>query len=813
MRDLAADIRYAVRSLRNNAGFTLTALVTLALGVGANAAMFSFLDAVFLRPPAGVVAPAGVHRVWFRQNYSDGPRFTTIMAYQQFEAIRDAVGDRARATVYRQPTKSRLADGQSVGEIRPSLVTSDYFAMLGVHASLGRLFSRDEDDLSNRSLVVVVSEPYWRRSLGGDAHVLGRHLRINGSVYTVIGVAANGFTGVDLDAADVWLPLSSYGSPSAKTPWWRDWHVNGLTMLVRPQGNASESELEQRTALALRQLDFGGRRDTAAVVQLGSIVAANGPGQKSQEQQIAIRLAGVSFVVLLIACGNLVNLLLARALRRRREVAVRLALGISRVRLVRLLLVETLILSLGAAFLAIAVAFVGGRVLRTLLMPDVHWSTPAVDGSVLVVALALAIAGGLAAGLIPTLQSASTQLTDALKIGGSVGRVPYARLRSVLVAAQAALSVVLLIGAALFVRSLSAVRSLDIGFDRDRILSVGVSFDAAEQRKDPTIPARLGELSKRIASVPGVERVALSSMEPMAGFSWTAFFTERDSLGSRKNWMPTLTAVSPEFFATTGLRMVRGAGFEANPRGVVVNEEMARGLWPNEDPIGKCIRFDSRASECYTVVGVAENSRMGRVIEEPKPMYYLPLGHLPNPADFAANLVIVRVTPSALASAETEIRAQVLKEFPGGYPFLKTMEERLEPEYRPWRLGASLFTAFGVLALIVAMVGIYSTISYAVNHRLHEFGIRLALGATLRNVVGLVMLQGMRVVAIGIVLGVIASIAAGRLVASLLYGVTPSDPFVLGFVVIALMGAAALATLVPAWRAGRVDPASSLRAE
>jgi putative ABC transport system permease protein len=291
------------------------------------------------------------------------------------------------------------------------------------------------------------------------------------------------------------------------------------------------------------------------------------------------------------------------------------------------------------------------------------------------------------------------------------------------------------------------------------------------------------------------------------------------AIASTLGWMPTVTTVGTGYFATTGTRIVRGSDFTAvegpsAPRAVVVNEEMARGLWPRRDALGQCMRFVTRSAACYTVIGVVEDSRMSTVIEDPAPKYYLPAGRLPDSAHMAtATVVVVRVSPEHLGEAEAGIRALIRSEFPGGSPVLKTMRERLEPQYRPWRLGAVLFTAFGITALIVALVGIYSTVSYDVTQRIHEFGVRTALGAGVSDVLKLVVGQAVYTASIGVALGIGLALAASRLIMSLLYGVSPGDPLMLASVALALMATAGVAALIPALRATRVDPVIALRAD
>ena len=818
--EILNDVRYATRSLRRTPGVALAILATLALGVGANAAMFTLLDSIFLRPPAGVINPAGVRRVWAERHYMSGTQFSQILSYVQFDAIRTALGDRANVAVYRIALQTRVGLGENTGQAQVGYASAEYFSLLDVRASLGRLYSHDEDRLDAPSPVVVLSRAYWERAFDADPNAIGKSIILGGTKYTIVGVATKSFAGTELNATDIWAPLAFYARGRGPgTPWWRNPAVNGLFMLVRPTAGANDRELEQRITTALRRSSVGS--DSLTVGRFGSIVTSNGPGKKGQEEQIAVRLTGVATIVLIIACANVVNLLLARAVRRRREIAVRLALGIARGRLIRLLLAESAVLTVFAVAIAIAVAYWGGVLLRKLLLPDIHWAQSPLDWRVVLFALVAAIGSGLIAGLIPALQSANPELTSALKIGTGSGVVQHSRLRASLVVVQSALSLLLLAGALLFVRSLDNVRRLDIGFDAKSLVTASVRFDDRTRASDSTLPRRMTELAERLRHVNGIERVGLMSMPPMSGFSTLSWYTDTDSSGAHRGFLMTASGISGEFFAAAGLSVLRGEIFSVTrgapiPPSVVISESMAKTVWPGRNAIGQCIRFGSPTDTCYRVIGIVENARMGEIIErESIAQYYLPLDNLPTTAKrtLTAAYVAIRVAPERYARVSNEVRSLVRQHFVGGIPVLTRLSDYIDPQYRPWRLGAMLFTVFGILALVVAVIGIYSTVSYGVNQRVHEFGVRIALGATLGDVLRLVVGTGMRAVAVGVASGIVLALIAGRLVVSLLYGVQPRDPVVLGSVALLLLAVGVLATLAPAWRAARVDPVTALRSD
>ena len=817
------DAAYAVRSLRRTPGVALAILSTLALGLGVNAAMFSLLETIFVRPPAGVVKPMELRRVWWESRSGDRVHFWPGFSYPQYSAAVNVVGSLARTAIYRVPDRTRVGSGESAQKARVSHASASFFTLLGVRAHLGRTYTEREDDLDAPAQVAVVSYDYWRNQLGGDSSIVGKPIKISGDPFTIIGVSAPSFVGVDLDAADIWLPLAfmARGRVRPGDTWWRSNNVNGFQAIVRPLVHGRDRELEQRLTVALNRPETRYTKDaTPTIARFGSIVAANGPGEGDQEIRIAVRLGGVAIIVLLITCANVVNLLLARAVRRRREIAVRLALGISRARLYRLLLSESVVLAAAAAVISLIVAQWGGTLLRSLLLPEVHWTRSPIDWTVALFAIVVALGAGVVAGIVPAFQASRPQLTNALKTNGGDGRVQRSRLRDSLVVVQAALSVVLLVGAMLFVRSLANVRALKLGFDTQRLMFATARFEGRRPSDDSSWAQRVNQLADRVARVPGVEATALTSMQPMTGFSWIAYFTRTDSSGSRPGWSPTVVGVSPEFFAVTGLRVVRGEGFpalrgSATPRVVVINEEMARVLWSNSDPIGQCMAFIKRDAPCYRVSGVVENSRRGSVIEQPTPQFYLPLDQLPAGSEDIVGPyhIAIRTTPARAATVSAAVRMLLRQEFPNGIPDIARLSDYLEPQYRPWRLGATLFTTFGILALLVAAIGIYSTVSYAVTQRTQEFGVRIALGAQLSDVLRLVLGEGAQTVAVGVGCGVALALAGGRLIASLLYGIEPSDPITLAAVAVMLLAIAMLAALAPAWRAARVDPVTALRAD
>lgn len=822
---LRQDFGYAWRSVRRTPALTVMVVVTLALGLGANAAVFSVLDRIYLRAPDGVRNPDDLQQIWIEHSgmrSSDGKAsYGPSLNVPIYRAILAASDDPSAFALFDTDHSLYMGQGRDRVRLRGVFASASYFEVLGVRPALGRVYGPAEDSLGAGNHVVVIGDRFWREQLAADPGVIGRPLRIEGEPYTVIGVLPPEFTGLDLQDKDVWIPIAAIPKRhwiASRARWWEGWNSWNFSAIYRKGPATVTAALEQRATAAVRQAgvqQYGVANADTLMRVIAAPLVGRGPGELGQDMKIANRLAGVALVVLLIACANVMNLLLARAMNRRREIAVRLALGISRARLVRLITTETVLLALIAGAAALLVAWWGGTLLRAQLFKSVVWYESPLHWRVVAFAMGSAVLAGIVAGIIPALQASRPELTRELKEGTRDGKAHRSRLRGSLVVVQAALSVVLLVGAALFVRSLRNVERLDIGWDTQRIVYGWVDFEAGQEVPGAVVAASLAEIGNRLRARPGVEAVAQAGNVPMNGFSFTTFFWGSDSSASLARRYPSFNAVSADFFRAAGLRIVHGSPFREDNAGqqLIVNERMAELLWPGRDAVGQCVRFVKRENPCYTVAGVVENARRSSVIEDgPHAMFYLPLGNMPIPG-FAGMTLMVRTTPEGHAAAVQEVRRALDNAFPAADVSVRTMTELLSEEYWPWRLGARLFTGFGMLALLVAMIGIYSTVAYAVSQRTHEFGVRSALGASRADVMRQVMLDALRVVALGVLVGIALALAGGKLVAALLFGVRPADPAVLLGVALALLGVAAAAALLPAWRAARVDPVEALRSE
>jgi predicted permease len=820
---IAQDVGYVLRSLRRSPAFTAMVVLTLALGIGANAAIFSLLDRMFLRAPAGVSKPNEVRRLHLlgRDERPHTDHIRSSFNFPEVKRLRAAVPAGIVIAGY-STDHVRLGPDADAPQGIASYVEGDFLGVAAVHPAAGRFFTPDETRVENITQLAVISHSYWIQRFGGNANAIGQSVSIGAKRYDIIGVAPEGFTGIDLEPVDFWVPMSSMRPPfTNRSPWYELTYLIMIRVVTRAPTHDLAARVEASATTVLREGRLF-RGDTAATARLASVIEAVRPDGGGQEIAIATRLGGVAAIILLIACANVANLLLARGLQRRREIAVRLALGVSRARLVWQLLTESAVISLLGGAVALLAAVWGATELRHALLPDARWGEGAISLRLAAFTATVAVLTGLAAGLMPALQTSTPDLATSLKAGTREGTVRKSRLRSALVVVQGALSIVLLAGSGLFVRSLQHVEAVDIGYDADRLVFASVDYDSDQGNHRQEIAAALPVIAERLALQPGVAGVGMAGMTPFNGFSWVhLYLPDRDSVptlpGSPEFF---ISSVSPGYFSAVGIRMQAGRGIlstdvEGSAPVIVVSALMARTIWPGENPLGKCLIPYKRTDPCRTVVGVASETHFARIIEEPSMHFYVPLAQAG--AHASAGALAIRLS-SVHASAAAAVIAQARSQLVGSFgrwarPTVRSMSELLAPELRPYRLGATLFAAAGLLALLVAAVGVYSTVAYTLSQRTHEMGVRVALGARGADIVRLVVGEGLRVVLFGIAIGTVVALALGRVVASMLYNTSPRDPVVLTTVVLTLLVVAVVACLVPAWRATRADPITALRAE
>jgi len=817
---LGQDIRYVLRAIRHSPGFSVMVVATLGIAIGANGAMFGIIDRLMLRGPAHVVDPDRVVRLYVTQRNGNEESTESIAGFITYAHLRDNARSFEDLAVY-SATDATVGVGADAHRVTLGRVSASFFPLLGVRPILGRFFGPSEDHPPRGENVVVLDEGYWRRSFGGDVGVLGRTTVIGGVTYTIIGVAPQGFTGAELERRDGWVPISlPYWGPGPDWP--TAWDASWLQIIGRlAPGITVEQASTDATAAHRRAFDGPGNDPMRTASLSAAPLRFNRAGKEQAVTRVSRWLVAVTAIVLLIACANVANLSLARATRRRREVAVRLALGIGRGRLIRLLMAESVVLGLLGGMAGLAVAFAGGRLVRGILLPNVAWTDVTVDLRVLLVTALTGCATGVLVGLAPALRGTRLDLTSALKAGVREGGARRNRTRSILAVTQAALSAALLVGAGLFLTSLRKVYALRLGIEPDKVLTVSFDWpplgdmptelkDRERLRRNELYDAALA----RVRPMPGVEHAAVVVGTPFQSSMTIALRVPgRDTLPRLPGGGPYVRAISDDYFATAGTRLLRGRAFtHADVTGgehvALVNETMARTLWPNRDPIGECLVMDTMP--CSRVVGVAEDARRFGLHEDPAMQYYIPLGE-ERALGFGGRQMFVRPRGS-VATLRESLRAELARLDPSiGFVNVALLQDSLDPQIRPWRLGANMFAVFGGLALLVAAIGLYSVIAYLVAQRTHELGVRIALGAEQGNIVWLIGRHGVGLAAVGVAIGMVLSLNAGRWIEPLLFDTSPRNPVVFISVAVVLLVVGVLASVVPAWRAARLDPSEALR--
>ena len=823
--EFAFDLRYAVRGLRLRPGFALTIVLILALGIGANTAMFQVIDRLFFRPPAFLSAPARTHQVYLAQTF-DGREFDqSNFQYRRYLDLIRATTSFERAAAVWYP-RVAIGAGADAREMRIAAISASTFALFDARPTLGRFFTPAEDTTPSGAAVAVLGYAFWQSHFGGDRAVIGKPLQIGSGIFTIIGVAPEGFVATATSAPVAFIPITTYANTmlgrTPNTDYYQKYNMRWMQMFVLRKAdvgiqaattdltNAYQLSYESQRAIQPQSTPIELAKPHALV---GPLLAQRGPNQTSTAK-VATWLIGVAAVVLLIACANVANLLLARALRRRREIAVRLALGVSRGRLLRSLLTESLLLSGISGVAGLLLAQWGGALLHAQFLSQSDPVPVLTDGRVLLFAIVTAVATGLLTGLAPGLHTMRGNLAGALKSGVREGSQHRSPLRVGLLVAQGALSMVLLVGAGLFIRSLTKLGDLRLGYDVDSVAWVeptmrGVSLDSTAGR------ALREQLLASAQALPGVVSATRASTVPFY-MEWdnTIFVPGLDTAAINRMGSFAIQTATPDYFTTMGTRLLRGRGItEADragaPRVMVVSEAMAEALWPGHDPLGQCVRVGADTAPCTEVVGVAETTRTQDVRDDKGLMYYLPSAQ----GDPAGGGLFVRVRGDA-AGAEETIRRALQEVMPGlSYVTVSPMSNFIGPEMRSWQLGAVMFTLFGALALVLAAFGLYSVIAYNVTQRSHELGVRVALGASAGRVLRLILSEGVRIAVAGVAIGTVIALIAAPRIAPLLFHESPRDPAVFVTVSIVLIGAAVLASLVPAHRASRIDPAAALRSD
>jgi putative ABC transport system permease protein len=815
------DVRYGARVLFARPAFTCGIALTLALGIGANAAMLSLVDGLLFRTPAYLNDSDRVHRVYLTQTVRHtefAQRYTSVGRYLDL-----LHGTHSFSTMAAFATQRRaIGEGALTRELLVTGASAAYFDLFTARPVIGRFFTETDDRLPKGSPVAVLGYVYWQTALGGARDVLGRTLRVGDTSFTIIGVAPKNFLGVESRSVPaVYVPFAAFVWDSRPQDHATDYHWQFLEIVAkRKPGVAPTAAAAELTAALNRSWIASGSTETDRAAAkpgsvLGPVQVERGPLARS-DSEVAVWVGGVAVIVFLIACANVANLLLARAVTRGSELALRLALGASVGRLARQLFIETTLLALAGGSGALFVARSVGLFVRERFASGEAAAPDVVDVRTIGIVVVSTLAAAVLVGMAPVLHARRASVGRTLGAGGRHTDGRASRARTWLLAAQLSLSVALLIGAGLFVRSLHNARGLHLGYDVEPIVVV-----SEHRRGDQRAPgAAWVELERRLseasARLPGAIAASPAASVPFWGFEGYPLSTDQQGtqeVSALGNFI--LQSGSPDYFRTMGTRIVRGRGFAATDRAdsppvVAVSEGMAHVLWPGRDPIGQCVYMHASPNPpCRTVVGLVDETHMQNLEDAREHTYYVPLAQY----EHATGTVMVRVDGRGEDFVES-VRQGLQPLMPANaYVTVVPFSTMLAVPMRSWTLGATMFVAFGLLALLVAAVGLYSVIAYGIAHRSREIAIRLALGASRQGVLGFVLRVGLTPVVASIAVGCAIALVAGRWIAPLLFQVSARDPLVYLAVVWALLVVAVIATCLPARRAMKLDPNTVLRSE
>jgi len=854
------DLRYGARMLLKHPGFTCVAALTLALGIGANTAIFSLIDAVLLK----TLPVNNPERLVLLGRALRG-RTITQFPYRAYKQIRDQNEVLSGLLAYHPLRLSVSVDAQPEPAVAGQLVSGNYYSVLGVNAALGRTIVPDDDRAPGESAVCVISYNYWLRRFAGDPSVVGKTIHIGGAPFTIIGVTPPEFFGLEVGSSlDISVPLMMQQQvmPGIRS------YVNGADPnsffsvmgrlrpgVATPQADAGLSALYRQLCAEYAASNWGFKFTPMPWLEEKLVLEPGGRGLSELRRQFSRPLLALMIVVVLVlavACANVAGLLLARAVARRREIAIRLALGVGRLRLVRQLLIESVLLSSLGALLGLLFAYWGTRLLLPLLsqgeIPVQLNLSP--DVRLLGFTVVVATLTGVLFGLAPAFLATRVDMNSALKneASGLSGRGAHLTFGKMFVVSQVALSLLLMIGAGLFVRSLQKLRQVDAGFASENVLVLKLEPVGSDQ-KTPQLAARYDELLRRVEALPGVKLASLVGYSPMSRREWLVMgqtpefgnpmkiqgYTPKPGEEMFIPWMQ----VYPNSFATLGIPLLAGRDFgpqesgqwrPANicppsaraPQVGIINESMARRFFGNENPIGRRFGFFNSVANCspspepdpgsqIEIIGVVKDVKYASLRNEGRAMFYLPYYQATTGRGQMTLVVRTAGDPTTVVAA---VRREARAMDPAMPMFeIETLATQVAASLQRERLLATLSSGFGLLALLLSCLGLYGILSYAVARRTSEIGIRMALGAGRGDVLWLVLRDALRLVLIGAALGVPAALAAARLVASQLFGISAADPGAIVAATLALLAVAAMAGYLPARRATRVDPLVALKCE
>lgn len=809
------DLQYAARMLLKSRGFTIVAFLAIALGIGVTTTIFALINTLLLRP-LPVEHPERLVQI-YTLDARNGKQAVSFPNYRDYAEQRDVFD----GVVAYQFTPMAMTIANEATSVFGQLATGNYFSVLGVHAMHGRTFLPEEDTTPNGHPVVVLSHRMWKK-LGAETGVIGSIVTLNGRPFTVIGVMPAEFTGTDVGVApDVWVPMAMRGWISPGNDWYENRRALLLSAFGRLKPGVSLTQAVARMKTVASQLeqqypDFNKNRSVVLeLLEEARLKGFGGPNNEGGLQTVSALLLCAAGSILLIACANVANLLLARATTRQREIAVRLALGASRARIIRQLLTESVLLALLGGVGGLLLAYWLGDMLVHLLpaTPIPLNLTAQPDGHVLLFALALAILSGVAFGLAPALQTSRPDITHNLRERtDSGGGARIWSLRNLLVVAQIGGSLLLLIASGLFLKAFQHAQAINPGFRTENlaILSVDLSLAGYDAPRAKQVARTLLEQVRR---EPQVASADLGQTVPLGlgSFGRTIFVEGRAANDESNGRYATVSAISPGYFSTLGVPIMAGRAFNeqdcerAGPQVAAISETMARQFWPGEDAVGKRFHFFQESS--IEVVAVVRDVKMQSLGETPGPIVYVPM--TTSPLGGVSFFIHTNGAPGPVLSSARRI----VRSFDNHIPIIyeKTIADHLAFALWPSWMGAILLGTFGLLALVLASMGVYGVMAYSVSQRTRELGIRRALGAQNSQVLTLIFRQGMLLAGIGLAIGLVMAFGATRLVGALLYGVNPSDPFVFTTVTLLLGAAACAACYFPARRALAIDPVIALR--
>jgi macrolide transport system ATP-binding/permease protein len=808
------DLRYAARALRKNPGFTGVAVLAVSLGIGVNTGIFTVLNGVALRPlpVPGATEIVSVYQTFRGVQSRNVHGAESFFSWPEYKSYRDSNHVLSGLAAY-EPFLSVTLGGDRPQQLFGQLASCNYFDVLNEPPALGRAFSASDCAVAREGAVAVLSDSLWRTTFAADPAIVGRKIALNRQPFTVIGVAPRGFQGTEPVPSAFWAPVTMQSMLEREIDWFEKPNISWLILLGRTKPGVSRSQVRADLGVIAGRIDqLTPGRKTTLQIETGTFLSMP-EARKIVTGVGAVLLAGVG-MVLLIACANVANLLLGRAAGRQKEIAIRLSVGANRGRLVRQLLTESMLIALLGGALGSLIAVWSFEAIVGFIVSHLPHGTPPLaigvgpDVHVLSYAVVLTLVTGIVFGLVPALQASRPDLNAVLKqAGGMGGKTADGFLRHSLVGAQVAVSMVLLIAAGLLLRGLHLAQTIDPGFEMKNVAAV--SFDLRGQGYDATRAALFQrQVADHLASLPGVDAVAEAGNTPLSDSHRGTMFSLPGQPG---DYQVEFNEVSPEYFSLLGIPIARGRNFTGTETRTgaavaIVTESTARRFWPNQDPIAKILHMEGESD--VQVIGVAKDAQVSHLARSNETYLYLPAG----PKEQLRMQVLVHGA-DGFASTATGIRAAIHSLDPGLVVDVARLEDNLEFWRGPSRIVAILAGSLGALGMLLACIGVYGVVSYAVSRRVREIGIRMTLGADAREVRNLILRQAMRPVVIGGLVGIAGCAAVSRILKGMLFGISSHDPVAFVLVPLVLLSVALIASYIPARRATKVDPMVALRYE